>query len=1648
MKKGKLSFTGYKRNSKDKNNAFNVIPSNNITMKNVPHPVFGIDNFGNRKMMYPGEDYTFPGDYVTEYPMFQNGGVPSNQQPGFTLRPNQYGTQNYFDQGIQEQGQVDVPQLQMDRNGNYYYNNQPSQNISLNNNTNWFESAKHAQQINKNTRDNNRDFQRVKLNSFVYRHPDQKVSFKKGGVTFPFNPYMQFGGPSSIEPNMVSEDQDPMYDYLMAKQQYEDEQNRVDQARQNLLTNAEQKDINNTSTRLNLGNMPGAYYCNTHTCELMQDSGYTIPQTFTQRDKTYNAGNKIPVIPGNKQMEGLLPNLGFVPITQEDWQPGDFVQEKTKRSADFQGNVIGDGTAQWTPSHSMIYAGTDKNGKPIFYNAPGGDRNEYDKTPIYGDAGRYQTAGYRYQGNLPQFEAQMNTFKAQADKMPIASLPQASINKIQTSSNTTNPNSSELFKSYYAIQRSNIQNSDLNKRKKLKALNEVDLAEQQALSKHSNSENNTVINAPQYQNGGIMKNKMKKGGAPCFNCGGAANMKQMQQGGTASKGASKVGNSLAKRTTPTSLPNKHVSTPKTQALGNIAYQDNTKRYPDGTPVPYLDTEQGPFGFDNASVINTYKDFDYVVANQRPETHMYINPKDSSFNYKINPWLGTSGHDMIDWENQIARGSLKKGEFNLLNQYPDIISQMASNLSQNSKTKRAIAGLLRGPYPGWKSAFPNNPWYTPGYGYTGPNGRPIKQEGGVSTTPPNPYTITGGVIPDGIPTSPFYSTPEDYISMADYVGVSDNAPPTINQLKAIQQMYPIHQVPGKRSTTYMSFVPGPNQATNMSNWTTEQSQIWNKNHPRSSFALGGSSNNRKQELLQMFRNMSKKQYGGDSKAPQNSNQDSIVEQQKDLMKNYLSQNAMMAMANEEAQQATDAYMQGEQMAMEGFHVMPDGSIMPNNVMQYGGAPDYGFNPNLNNQSGYRQSMQNWKQKNQQDNSNFFNASLGLGMNIWDAQDKMRMQQQYGNFQNSLANPNTNSSSGLEESPNYDNMIQVPDNYENISGGWMKFGGNLFNKKGRLPKHQDRGVVVSGGWNNNNPSLEYPAGWFSNSDNPTGEDYSLTGANSVNNPNSSSYVASAYTDPDYYTKAEANWNAQWDANKAMEADAAANSQRAQDLYNTTGLTDSRGNTYRASDMEWRNEPYNPNEPNGSTNGEYYDNAQRNWNQEWDAAHGTTKKSSSSNNNNGLGTGYSNNNNAVAKGYADECESLFNTPEEVAACVAEKMGTPVVAAANNSTTTNTDGTTPRGNVQGNVNPTKTTTQSNLNNQNQLAYISGQQYGNNLFPMNSNPYTKFRGRGAMFNPGPPGIYYNPNQTYLDKYKTNSGLFGNKTVMKFSHGNQPTGGLQNQLFGNNNFNNIQNTNTSIDNSRNINSFIESNMDPALLYKAQTNAFTSPEEQQAYDTEVERLTGQYQNSTVGRSQSPITPMTRPNLKGLFSNFKINQQERQGRRNSNKQLPFDSATYPNMLNRPMQNGGTPTSTAMDLMSNSYNDDVSDYWNQGTSKAVWKQKLGLDRQNIVDWGLAGANAIASQFEGIDARRNEAIMKQRMNADALFIPNQFDDMSRGDYDINTGMIRPDRYNKTQFQGMAKQGGQYGQDQELYLSDEEIAEIEAMGGTIEYLD
>jgi hypothetical protein len=103
-------------------------------------------------------------------------------------------------------------------------------------------------------------------------------------------------------------------------------------------------------------------------------------------------------------------------------------------------------------------------------------------------------------------------------------------------------------------------------------------------------------------------------------------------------------------------------------------------------------------------------------------------------------------------------------------------------------------------------------------------------------------------------------------------------------------------------------------------------------------------------------------------------------------------------------------------------------------------------------------------------------------------------------------------------------------------------------------------------------------------------------------------------------------------------------------------------------------------------------------------------------------------------------------------------------------------------------------------------------------------------------------------------------------------------------------------------------------------------------------------------------------------------------------------------------------------------------------------------------AGLDLLSTGLQNREASRNEKMFRNKMGADQVFTPMQ--DMSRGDYTANEGYFRPDQQVPTQFTGYnfespyARMGGSYKKGGEYYLTQDEIDEIIAMGGQIEFLD
>ena len=104
--------------------------------------------------------------------------------------------------------------------------------------------------------------------------------------------------------------------------------------------------------------------------------------------------------------------------------------------------------------------------------------------------------------------------------------------------------------------------------------------------------------------------------------------------------------------------------------------------------------------------------------------------------------------------------------------------------------------------------------------------------------------------------------------------------------------------------------------------------------------------------------------------------------------------------------------------------------------------------------------------------------------------------------------------------------------------------------------------------------------------------------------------------------------------------------------------------------------------------------------------------------------------------------------------------------------------------------------------------------------------------------------------------------------------------------------------------------------------------------------------------------------------------------------------------------------------------------------------LSNRMLWAMGRIGMANVANNFmEANAARKQEAMQRQNMLTDN-FMPMEVAS-NRGDFEMNTGIFRPDDYVPTQFQSFMAKGGQIG------MVDEDILqELIAAGADIEILD
>lgn len=155
-----------------------------------------------------------------------------------------------------------------------------------------------------------------------------------------------------------------------------------------------------------------------------------------------------------------------------------------------------------------------------------------------------------------------------------------------------------------------------------------------------------------------------------------------------------------------------------------------------------------------------------------------------------------------------------------------------------------------------------------------------------------------------------------------------------------------------------------------------------------------------------------------------------------------------------------------------------------------------------------------------------------------------------------------------------------------------------------------------------------------------------------------------------------------------------------------------------------------------------------------------------------------------------------------------------------------------------------------------------------------------------------------------------------------------------------------------------------------------------------------------------------------------------------QITQPQSDYPIVQMDPNQMQGMPVTSGQNMQNN--------------PEVKTKRTRMFDDEASANWILSGMNAISSIGESVQNRKAKERLKSMQGADSQFYSNPSGD--RGDYDINSGMFRPNDMTAIQFAGQnfGTRGSniRYQEGGEYMLSDEEITDILRNGGEIEYID
>lgn len=332
--------------------------------------------------------------------------------------------------------------------------------------------------------------------------------------------------------------------------------------------------------------------------------------------------------------------------------------------------------------------------------------------------------------------------------------------------------------------------------------------------------------------------------------------------------------------------------------------------------------------------------------------------------------------------------------------------------------------------------------------------------------------------------------------------------------------------------------------------------------------------------------------------------------------------------------------------------------------------------------------------------------------------------------------------------------------------------------------------------------------------------------------------------------------------------------------------------------------------------------------------------------------------------------------------------------------------------------------------------QMGMVFSPMNANPYMNWHARSQGY--PTPTFAFNPNNTYLQNYEYRGRLFGKgprKVSMTFRTFTDPATGEKRQMPVP-----AEQSKGQGQGNTSVSPFQFGFPAKPGLYDVQNNPnggnenFNNPTRRMGIEN---MMSGNLYRQPVWAAGPENEPYDQfPGQKTQAGPFekKYGGKAQMGRQVDDRASSMSSNYFPQP-----ESGVTPGGGA-DLNGN-YFDTV----------VTGKRKMGLDNEALANWMLAGSSGLASVLEQKDARNAANRMKSLQGADANFAATQGNRGFYGQTGSYNGIFDPMSMVPVQFPGQnfGQMGSpyQYQEGGEYDLTEEQIQQILANGGSVEYL-